>query len=92
MNVSGSVDAGIWGSGRNETPAGLFLKMTNEIDILERPIERIKETCVMMGFEEKFNQALPDLETFLEAEVADGETSETRLTYDGLCFLKDKIR
>jgi hypothetical protein len=58
-------------------------------EILEKPIERIKQTCVMMGIEEKFNQALPDLETFLEAEVADGET---RLTYDGLCFLKDKLR
>jgi hypothetical protein len=66
--------------------------MADEINILEKPIGRIRETCVMMGIEEKFNRALPDLETFLEAAVADGETSETRLTYDGLCFLKDKIR
>jgi hypothetical protein len=62
------------------------------INVLEKPIERIKETCVMMGIEEKFNRALPALETFLEGEVANGETSETRLTYDGLLFLKDKIR
>jgi len=70
---------------------GRFLKMATEINILEKPIERIKQTC-MMGIEEKFNQALGDLETFLEAEVADGETSETRLTYDGLCFLNEKLR
>jgi hypothetical protein len=66
--------------------------MAYEINVLDKPIERIRETCVMMGIEEKFDQTLPDLETFLESEVADGETSETRLTYDGLCFLKGKIR
>ena len=53
-----------------------------QIDVLEKPIERIKETCAMMGIAEKFDRALPDLETFLEAEVARGETSETRLTFD----------
>jgi hypothetical protein len=46
----------------------------------------------MMGVEEKFNRALPDLENFLEAEVADGKTSEARLTYAGLCFLNDRFR
>ena len=55
-----------------------------QIDVLEKPIERIKETCVMMGIAEKFDRALPDLETFLEAEVAKGEIRETTLTYDGL--------
>lgn len=59
-----------------------------EIDVLEKPIERIKETCELMGIAEKFDRALPDLETFLEAEVAKGETRETRLTYDGLCYLR----
>jgi hypothetical protein len=43
----------------------------------------------MTGVAEKFNRALPELETYLEGEVADGETSETRLTYDGLCFLRE---
>jgi len=62
-----------------------------QIDVLERPIERIKETCAMMGIAEKFDRALPDLETFLEAEVARGETSETRLTYDGLLYLKQLL-
>ena len=33
----------------------------------------------MMGIAEKFDRAFPDLETFLEAEVARGETSETKL-------------
>jgi hypothetical protein len=66
--------------------------MTTEINLLEKPIERIRQTCAMMGIEDKFARVLTDLETFLEAEVADGETSETRLTYDGLCFLKDKFR
>jgi len=45
----------------------------------------------MMGIAEKFDRALPDLETFLEAEVARGETSETRLTYDGLLYLKQLL-
>ncbi|MDB5610923.1 MAG: hypothetical protein JWP25_7823 [Bradyrhizobium sp.] len=63
-----------------------------EINVLEKPIERIKETCVMMGITEKFDRALPQLETYLEGEVAKGETSETRLTYNGLCYLKEVLR
>jgi hypothetical protein len=61
---------------------------TATINVLERPISRIRETCEMMGVAQKFDSALPELETFLESQVADGETSETRLTYNGLCFLK----
>jgi hypothetical protein len=34
-----------------------------EINVLEKPIERIKETCEMMGIVEKFDRALPELET-----------------------------
>ena len=41
-----------------------------------------------MGIAEQFDRALPDLETFLEAEVAQGEVSQSRLTFDGLCYLK----
>jgi hypothetical protein len=59
-----------------------------QINVLEVPIERIRETCAMMGIAEKFDRALPELETFLEAEVARGETRETRLTFDGLRYLK----
>ena len=62
---------------------------TATIDILERPITRIKQTCRMAGVAQKFDQALPELETYLEGQVGDGETSETRLTYIGLCFLQD---
>ena len=40
----------------------------------------------------KADRALPELETFLEGEVANGETSETRLTYDGLCYLRQILR
>jgi hypothetical protein len=58
------------------------------ITVLENPIARIKETCEMMGAGEKFDRALPELETYLEGEVASGEISETRLTYHGLVFLK----
>lgn len=65
-----------------------LLVMAVCIDIFEKPIARIRETCEMMGAGEKFDQALPELETYLEEEVAAGETSETRLTYDALCFLK----
>jgi hypothetical protein len=58
------------------------------INVLEKPIERIKETCEMTGAVEKFEKTLPELETYLEGEVARGETSETRLTFNGLCFLR----
>ena len=61
---------------------------TATIDVLEKPITRIRETCDMMGVVGKFDRALPELETYLESQVADGETSETRLTYNGLCFLR----
>jgi hypothetical protein len=63
--------------------------MAVTVDILERPIERIRETCEMTGTADKFERALPELETYLEGEIAAGETSETRLTFEGLCFLKE---
>ena len=63
----------------------------SKIDILDKPIERIQETCVMMGIAEKFDRALPELETFLESEVAKGETRETRLTYEGLRYLRNRL-
>jgi hypothetical protein len=62
-----------------------------QIDVLDKPIERIKETCAMMGIAEKFDRVLPDLETFLEAEVARGETRETRLTFEGLLYVKQML-
>jgi hypothetical protein len=58
------------------------------VDILEKPIERIRETCEISGAADKFDRALPELETYLESEIAAGKTSETRLTFEGLCFLK----
>jgi hypothetical protein len=61
------------------------------IDVLEKPIERIRETCAITGIADKFERALPELETFPEAEVAKGETRETRLTFDGLCYLKQVL-
>jgi hypothetical protein len=61
---------------------------TVTINVLEKPIERIRETCEMIGATGKFDKALSELETYLESEVANGETSETRLTYNGLCFLR----
>lgn len=63
-----------------------------QIDVLEKPILRIKETCAMTGVAEEFDRALPDLETFLEAEVAKGETRETKLTFDGLLYLRQRLR
>ena len=63
--------------------------MTTTISILEKPIIRIRETCELAGAIDKFDRTLADLETYLEKEVAAGETSETRLTFDGLCFLRE---
>jgi hypothetical protein len=71
----------------NDFCAGPLSEVTATVNILEKPIERIRETCEMMGATDKFDRALSGLETHLEAEIAAGETSETRLTFEGLCFL-----
>lgn len=64
----------------------------SKTDILDKPIERIQETCAMIGIADQFDRALPELEAFLEGEVLNGETSEARLTYDGLCYLRQILR
>ena len=65
-----------------------LLAMATSIEaLIEKSIDRIRETCEMMGSEEKFQRTLAELEIHLKEEVAAGETSETRLTFDGLCFL-----
>lgn len=66
--------------------------MHTEIDIFEKPIERIKETCELMGMKKDFERKLPELETHLEALVADGETDEDRLMVSGLSFVKGNFR
>ncbi|MBP2426596.1 MULTISPECIES: hypothetical protein [Bradyrhizobium] len=67
-----------------------YAKMV-EINVLEKPIERIKQTCELMGIADRFDRALPELETFLEAEIAQGEVRESRLTLDGLCYLRQLL-
>ncbi|MGN8547949.1 hypothetical protein ACQPTN_25585 [Bradyrhizobium sp. 13971] len=52
-----------------------YAKMV-EINVLEKPIERIKQTCELVGIADRFDRALPELETFLEAEIAQGEVRE----------------
>jgi hypothetical protein len=65
--------------------------MKIEIDVLQQPIERIKQVCSFMGVEEEFDRALSELETYLEGEVASGETREAVLTDDGFRFLQRKL-
>ncbi|WFU52565.1 hypothetical protein QA639_22980 [Bradyrhizobium pachyrhizi] len=67
-----------------------YAKMV-EINVLEKPIERIKQTCELMGITDRFDRALPELETFLEAEIAQGEVRESKLTLDGLCYLRQLL-
>ncbi|CAN7529839.1 hypothetical protein LJR220_004794 [Bradyrhizobium sp. LjRoot220] len=62
--------------------------MHTQIDVFEKPIERIKKACDLMGLGADFERRLPDLETHLEGLVADGEIDEERLTVSGLTFLK----
>ncbi|MGY8682595.1 hypothetical protein Q2941_33175 [Bradyrhizobium sp. UFLA05-153] len=62
--------------------------MNAEIDIFEKPIRRIRDTCGMMGLLAEFERKLPALETHLEELVAQDETSEERLTVSGLAFIK----
>lgn len=59
--------------------------MEMKISILDKPIERIREACDLVGYD--FEQRLPDLETYLEGLVADGENDEGRLTVAGLTYL-----
>jgi hypothetical protein len=58
--------------GGYEAAAVLGHRVELQINVLEKPIERIRETCAMMGIAEKFDHAPLELETFLEAEVAPG--------------------
>ena len=62
--------------------------MHTEINIFDKPIERIKKTCELMGRGDEFDRKLSELETHLEGLVAEGETSEERLAVSGLTFLK----
>lgn len=62
--------------------------MHTEINIFEKPIERIRKTCELMGLGADFDRRLPELETHLEELVADGETSEERLAVRGMTFVK----
>jgi hypothetical protein len=77
--------------GWNDSWRGPLSAMVATVNFLRKPIKRIRETCEMMGAADKFERALPELETYLEGEIAAGETSETRLTFEGLCFLKDRF-
>lgn len=68
-----------------------------QIDVLEKPIERIKETCAMMGIAAKFDRALPDLETFLEAELARGKPAKPDLPSmacftSSNCWQRERLR
>jgi hypothetical protein len=62
--------------------------MHTEINIFDKPIIRIRKTCELMGLGADFDHKLPALETYLEWLVAEGETSEDRLTVSGLTFVK----
>jgi hypothetical protein len=62
--------------------------MHTHINVFDKPIERIKLTCDLMGIADDFERKLSALETHLEGLVADGETNEERLTVRGLSFLK----
>jgi hypothetical protein len=62
--------------------------MHTQIDIFDKPIERIRKTCELMGLADDFERKLPALETHLEGLVADGETNEERLAVSGLTFVK----
>ena len=77
--------------GTNGGGGELPVMASTTVTILEKPITRIRETCELIGAADQFDRMLPALETFLEGEVASGETSEARLTYHGLVFLKARF-
>ena len=47
--------------------------MHTEINIFDKPIERIRTMCQLMGLGADFDRKLPELETHLEGLVAEGE-------------------
>jgi hypothetical protein len=57
------------------------------LNLFEKPIQRIKTTCDLMGIRDEFERKLPELETYLEALVAEGETDEDHLAINGMKFL-----
>jgi hypothetical protein len=75
-------------SGRSDLSREQEAGMHVEITIFDKPIERIRKTCQLMGLDADFDRKLPELETHLEMLVAEGETSEERLTVSGLNFVK----
>lgn len=64
--------------------------MNVQLQIFEKPMDRIRETCDLMGLD--LEAKLPELETYLEGLVADGEIDEDRLTVSGLTFLKGNAK
>jgi hypothetical protein len=64
--------------------------MHTELNVFDQPISQIKKTCELMGVD--FDGKLPELETYLEGPVANGETSADRLTVSGLTFLKGNVK
>jgi len=58
------------------------------LDLFEKPIQRIKKTCDLMGASDEFERKLPELETYLEALVAKGEVDEENLAVNGMKFLR----
>jgi hypothetical protein len=58
---------------------------------IESAVERIERVYALMGSIEDFNRVLPDLENYLESQIAAGETSEHRLAVDGLTYLRKKM-
>jgi hypothetical protein len=58
-----------------------------EIPLLDKVVQRIEEVYGLMKSSREFERVLPDLENFLEAEIANGKTDQERLTVDGLRYL-----
>lgn len=62
--------------------------MHTQLNLFDKPIQRIKTTCDLMGKSDEFERKLPELETHLEGLVAEGEIDEENLAVSGLKFLK----
>jgi hypothetical protein len=46
------------------------------INVLDKPIARIRETCEMAGASARLDRALPELEAYLEDEAANGKSAK----------------
>jgi hypothetical protein len=66
--------------------------MATSTSSLERSIDRIRDTCEMMGSGDKFQRTIAELEAYLEEEMAAGKPAKRASHSTGSAFFTDYSR